>query len=84
MPADAVHITIMLTSGERLEKHVEHAIGSIERPMTHADLAAKFTDLVEPILGGAHAARLLEAGWKMESLENIATLADMARPVEKT
>jgi len=84
MPADAVHITIMLTSGERLEKHVEHAIGSIERPMTHADLAAKFTDLVEPILGGAHAARLLEAGWRMESLENIATLADLARPVEKT
>jgi hypothetical protein len=24
---------------ERLEKHVKHAIGSIERPMTHADMA---------------------------------------------
>src|SRR5471032_3203512 len=84
MPADAVHITIKLASGERFEKHVEHAIGSIERPMSDADLAAKFTDLVEPILGGAHAASLLEAGSKMESLENIATLADLARAVEKT
>ncbi|HXZ08434.1 MAG TPA: MmgE/PrpD family protein, partial [Paraburkholderia sp.] len=27
MPADAVHITITLNNGERLEKHVEHAIG---------------------------------------------------------
>jgi 2-methylcitrate dehydratase PrpD len=84
MPADAVHITVTLTNGERLEKHVEHAIGSIDRPMSNAELAAKFTDLVEPILGGAHAAKLLEAGWQMESLDNIATLAELARPVEKT
>nr|WP_166799354.1 MmgE/PrpD family protein [Paraburkholderia dipogonis] len=55
MPADAVHITVTLISGERLEKHVAHAIGSIDRPMSNAELAAKFPDLVEPILGGAHA-----------------------------
>jgi 2-methylcitrate dehydratase PrpD len=80
MPADAVHITITLTNGERLEKHVEHAIGSIERPMSNDDLAAKFTDLVEPILGGAQAAKLLDAGWKIESLANVAALADLTRP----
>lgn len=58
MPADAVHVTftLTLTSGERFEKHVEHAIGSIDRAMSNAELAARFTNLVEPILGGAHAA----------------------------
>jgi hypothetical protein len=39
---------------------------------------------VEPILGGAQAARLLDAGWKMESLANVAALADLTRPVGTT
>ncbi|WP_233835295.1 MmgE/PrpD family protein [Paraburkholderia sp. ZP32-5] len=82
MPADAVHITITLTNGERLEKHVEHAIGSVARPMNNDDLAAKFIDLVEPILGGAQTAKLLDAGWRMESLDNVATLVELTRPAD--
>lgn len=79
MPADAVRITVTLTDGRKLEKHVEHAIGSIERPMTNADLAAKFTDLVEPILGQARAATLLQACWDMQGLASVADLAQLAR-----
>ncbi|MFT4064058.1 MmgE/PrpD family protein [Paraburkholderia sp.] len=80
MPPDAVHITITLNNGERLEKQVEHAIGSVKRPMTDADLSAKFTDLAEPILGGAATARLLDAVWKVQTVADVAELADLARP----
>ncbi|WNC92536.1 hypothetical protein RI103_30225 [Paraburkholderia sp. FT54] len=51
--------------------------------MNNDELAARFTDLVEPILGGAHTAKLLDARCRMESLDNVATLAELARPVEK-
>jgi 2-methylcitrate dehydratase PrpD len=79
MPADAVHITITLTDGRRLEKHVEHAIGSVKRPMNNQDLSAKFTDLAVPILGEAKSAALLKACWDMQSLANVADLAALAR-----
>ena len=80
MDSDAVHITVTLTDGRKLEKFVEHAIGSIKRPMNNDDLAAKFTDLVDPILGAARAATLLKACWDMEGLANVADLAALARP----
>ena len=35
---------------------VEHAIGSLQRPMTDADLARKFHGLVDPVLGATRAA----------------------------
>jgi 2-methylcitrate dehydratase PrpD len=78
--ADAVHITVTLTDGSKLEKFVEHAIGSKDRPMTNDDLAAKFTDLVEPILGGAQAAQLLQACWDMQGAPDLALIARLSRP----
>ena len=38
-----------------------HAIGSLERPMTDADLARKFHGLVDPVLGAARADGLIDA-----------------------
>src|SRR6185503_11035685 len=35
---DQVRIAIKLKSGKTLEKYVEHAVGSIERPLTDDDL----------------------------------------------
>ena len=42
MHEDAAHVAIRLKDGRTLEKHVEHAIGSLARPMSDADLEAKF------------------------------------------
>jgi 2-methylcitrate dehydratase PrpD len=79
MPPDAVSIVVTLTSGEQFEKHVEHAIGSVARPMNNDDLAAKFTDQVTPILGDARTATLLDACWNIASLGNVAKLAAFAQ-----
>jgi 2-methylcitrate dehydratase PrpD len=78
--ADSVHITVTLTNGAKLEKFIEHAIGSKDRPMNNDDLAVKFTDLVEPILGAARTAELLKACWEVQSAPNLAQVAALSRP----
>lgn len=76
---DAAHIIIRLRNGQRLEKHVDHAIGSAARPMTDLDLSHKFTDLVAPVLGQDQTAALLRACWNVESFGNMAELAAMTQ-----
>lgn len=73
--ADAATIVITLTDGRRLEKHIAHAVGSVERPMTDAELEAKFTDLVTPVLGAERAAGLLKACWALHTAADVAPLA---------
>ncbi len=53
----AVDITIRTTAGRELKLFVEHAIGSLERPMTDAQLRVKFAGQSEPILGAEKTAR---------------------------
>jgi len=52
-------VTIVCTDGRRLHTFVQHAIGSLERPMPDAGLERKFHDLVDPILGAARAGELI-------------------------
>ena len=79
---DAVKIVVTLTDGTKLEKFVEHAIGSKDRPMTNDDLNVKFTDLVEPILGAARTAQLLKACWDLQSAPSLAQVAGLSRPAK--
>jgi 2-methylcitrate dehydratase PrpD len=51
---------ITLKDGQRLEKFVEHAVGSVEQPMSDADLDAKVRDLCEGILPPVQTARLID------------------------
>ena len=44
-------VTIICKDGRKLHVFVEHAIGSMERPMSDADLRRKFHGLVDPVLG---------------------------------
>ncbi len=77
---DAAHVAIALANGSRAELAVEHAIGSIARPMTDADLERKFLALVSPHLGDARAGHLLELAWRIESLDSAAAVAEAASP----
>ena len=55
---DAADVTVTLKDGRSAHVHVEHAIGSLAKPMSDADLEAKFHGLVDPILGKVKAAGL--------------------------
>ena len=53
-------LTIRTTDGRELHLFVEHAIGSVERPMSDAQLRAKFAGQSEAVLGAAKTARAWE------------------------
>jgi 2-methylcitrate dehydratase PrpD len=76
---DEVRITVTMQDGRVIEHHVPHAIGSMARPMTDADLAKKFHGLADPILGPDRAAGLLDKAWKIGAAESAAAIAEAAR-----
>ena len=77
---DEVQARVILKDGRVLEKYVEHAIGSRERPMTDQDLTGKFHGLADGILGRDLAARLLDTAWKLESLPDAAVICQLTVP----
>ena len=53
--------------------------GRLQRPMTDADLEAKFHGLVDPILGAARANDLIGAAWQFGERGDARSLAALAR-----
>ncbi len=75
-----VKARVTLKDGRVLSHDVEHVVGSLERPMSDADLEAKFLSLSDGVLPEAQARRLMDLCWKVESLPNVAALATAAVP----
>jgi 2-methylcitrate dehydratase PrpD len=75
---DQVRMTIVLKDGRRLDKFIEHAIGSVEHPMTDAALEAKFTDLAGGILPRDRVRRLIDLCWKIDDLRGADEVAKAA------
>jgi 2-methylcitrate dehydratase PrpD len=73
-------VTVTMKDGRKHRVFVEHAIGSLERPMSDADLAAKFHGLVDPILGGARADDLIRQSMQAGAARDLRALASLARP----
>lgn len=67
-------VSLELNDGRVFDKHVAHALGSTEHPMSDADLEAKFRGLVEGVIPSAQAANLIELCWKFPTLANAAQL----------
>jgi 2-methylcitrate dehydratase PrpD len=75
-----VDMTVVLKDGRTLHRHIEHAIGSLEMPMTDKALEVKFTDLADGILPAATIRQAMDLCWKVESLANAADIARMCIP----
>ncbi len=71
---DEAYLTIKTVDGKTYTKHIEHAIGSLERPMTDADLNEKYDGLTAGILPKEQAVRLLDLCWKLESLPDVSVI----------
>lgn len=72
---EQVEMTIVLKDGRTLSRRIEHAIGSLERPMTDQDLERKFTDLAEGILSAAQTRRVMDLCWGIEGLPSAGEVA---------
>jgi 2-methylcitrate dehydratase PrpD len=75
---EQVDMTIVLKDGRQLHRYIEHALGSVEVPMTDKQLEAKFTDLADGILPAPTIRRVMDACWNIESLPNAAEIAKMS------
>ena len=63
-------LTVRLKDGRVLTRHIENAVGSLEKPMSDAALDAKFADLAEGVLPRDRARRLMEMCRGVEGLKD--------------
>ena len=71
---EQARVTIELKDGRKLEKFVEHAVGSSKNPMSNADLERKFRSLAEGVLAAEQTERLIELCWSIESLADVSRI----------
>jgi 2-methylcitrate dehydratase PrpD len=76
----SVDVTATLTDGSTVHVFVEHAIGSLQNPMTDALLEAKFHGLADPVLGSAQTQTLVSACWALGGAASVQTVVGLARP----
>ena len=74
------HVTIRLRNGTVLEKHVEHALGTVERPMSDRDLEEKFQNLTDGVLTPSAARRVMDLCWQATDLDDAGELARACVP----
>ena len=75
MKTDQVDITIVFKDGRKLHRFIEHAVGSLEAPMSDADLDLKVLDLADGILTTAQAQGVIDRCRKVETLASAAEIA---------
>jgi 2-methylcitrate dehydratase PrpD len=75
---DQARVKIRLKDGRVLERFIVHAVGSVEVPMSDAQLDAKFEDLVGEILPADHMRRLMALCHGVEKLDDAGDVARAA------
>lgn len=73
--ADECYITVTIKGEKILEKHVEHAVGSLEVPMTDELLKEKFVDQCAGVLGEEGARKASDISWNLESAKDVRDIA---------
>jgi 2-methylcitrate dehydratase PrpD len=74
------HVEIVLRDGRRLAQHVPHATGSLEKPMSDANIEKKFHDLAASSRSECNAWDVIEIAWSLERLNNAAKFVQAAVP----
>ena len=68
-------IAIDLDDGTTLEKHIIHALGSLDNPMGDDEVAAKYRELVSGILPDEQCEALIDLCWSVDTLDDAGTIA---------
>jgi hypothetical protein len=67
---DQVDMTVTLIDGRKLHQFIEHAVGSLDHPMSDDQLQDKFTGLAEGILPPEQTRRLMDLCWNIWDLKD--------------
>jgi 2-methylcitrate dehydratase PrpD len=73
-----VDMTVVLKDGRTLHRYIEHAVGSVEKPMTDRQLETKFADLADGIIPAPAIRQVMDACWHIETLASAAEIARMS------
>jgi len=73
-------VTAVLKDGRSVHVFVEHAIGSLQNPMSDAQLEAKFQGLSDAILGAGRTSELIKACWALGAEASVGTVIALATP----
>jgi 2-methylcitrate dehydratase PrpD len=71
-------VTIRMRDGRTFSKHVEHALGTLARPMSDADLEAKFKALTQDLLPPAQVGDIIKLCWRVAELNDAGAVARAA------
>ena len=74
-------VTALLLDGRRVHVFVEHAIGSLQNPMSDSQLEAKFQDLSDPVLGAGQTSELINACWALGQAADVSAVVALATRV---
>lgn len=77
VPTDAAYVSVEFSDGTTLDKHVEHAKGSLENPLSEAELKTKFMEQVTLAIGEARAERAYEAFTNAGGMEDVGRIRGM-------
>jgi 2-methylcitrate dehydratase PrpD len=80
VPVETAFVTVETTDGRRLDCHVTESRGTMARPMSDAELEAKFRGLADYGAPALDAERLIAAIWSIESERDVARTIKMAVP----
>lgn len=73
-------VTIRTRDGRSFDRHVEHALGTLARPMSDADLEGKFKGLAAGVLAPAAIDECTSLCWGMAAQDDAGVLARAAAP----
>ena len=76
----SVDVTAVLHDGRRVHLFVEHAIGSLQRPLSNAALDGKFHLLGDGVLGAARISELIAACRDIGNAATVSPLTTLAQP----
>ena len=77
---DAADVTAILRDGRTEHVRVDHAIGSLERPLSDGELEAKFHSLADAVIGADRATGAIEACWKLAQARDVQELLRNTQP----
>jgi 2-methylcitrate dehydratase PrpD len=80
VPVETAFVTVETTDGQRLECHVTESRGTMARPMSDAELEAKFHSVTAHGAPAIDARRLIDAIWQIESEPDIGHIIKLAVP----
>jgi 2-methylcitrate dehydratase PrpD len=80
IPKEAAGATLRVSGGSTFEKHVPHATGSLDRPMSDEALGRKFRSLAEWGWPECDTRAFIELAWSLDTLADAGAFARAAAP----